>query len=245
MGGDSANMFAMLRQAIEICRPDLRQYYRITRKAKIVASYPANGVYYADVQPLRNDETPDPKEPVVPKVAVPVFWGGASRGIVCPPAVGTLCDLTYYDGDPNYPCISNLRWSTTGAAPAAELDELIIQQEPGVSIKIDNAHHIITVSSGDWKVRVDGDAVVEAGGNALIKAKGTLTIQAPQIVKKGNETGMGADGGIGSVSEHANRKITGSLHINGGVTISGNLSVAGSSTVAGNAHAGSRSGGAI
>lgn len=236
MGGDSANFLDVIRQAVELCRPNLRDYYRITRKAKIVAAYPADGSYYADVQPLRNDESPDPKEPVIPRVEIPVFWGGPKRGIVCPPAAGTICDLTYYDGDPNYPCISNFRWSGN-ASPEAELTELVIQQEPGVSIKIDKAHSIITISPKDWTVKVDGDAVIEAGG--------TLTLQAPQIVKKGDEACTGSDGGTGKTTENAHRTTNGSITINGPLIVNGDVSVSGDSSISGNSHAGTRSGGGI
>ena len=116
--------------------PNLRSYYRVVCKAKIVASYASDGRYYADVQPLRNDESPDTAEPVIPQVEISIMWGGANRGVVCPPAPGTLCDLSYYDGDPNYPRISNFRWQGN-MAPECGLDELVIQQQPGVSIKIE------------------------------------------------------------------------------------------------------------
>lgn len=237
MGGDnSSNFLDVIRQAVEICRPNLRGYYRMTRKAKVVAAYPADGSYYADVQPLRNDETPDPKEPVIPRVEIPVFWGGPKRGIVCPPAAGTVCDLTYYDGDPNYPCISNFRWAGN-ASPEADLTELVIQQEPGVSIKIDKEHSIITISPKDWTVKVDGNATIEAGG--------TLTLQAPQIVKNGNETCSGLGGGTGKTTENAHRTTNGSITINGPLTVNGDVSVSGNSSVSGTSHAGSRSGGPI
>ena len=95
------NILSLLKRALELAMPDLRTYYRMTRKAKVVAAYASDGRYFADVQPLRNDETPDPAEPVIPQVEIPVLWGGPKRGIVCPPAAGTLCDHSYYDGDPN------------------------------------------------------------------------------------------------------------------------------------------------
>ena len=132
------SLLSLLKRALELTMPDLRAYYRMTRKAKVVAAYASDGRYYADVQPLRNDESPDTSEPVIPRVEIPIVWGGPKRGIVCPPAVGTLCDLSYYDGDPNYPRISNFRWQTNGA-PDCGLDELIIQQTPGVSLKIETA----------------------------------------------------------------------------------------------------------
>ena len=139
------SLLFLLKRALELAMPDLRAYYRMTRKAKVVASYASAGRYFADVQPLRNDESPDPEEPVIPQVEIPIMWGGPKRGIVCPPAVGTLCDLSYYDGDPNYPRISNFRWQSN-SAPDCGLDELIIQQTPGVSLKIENDGSFLTVS---------------------------------------------------------------------------------------------------
>lgn len=62
-----------LKKAVEVCRPNLRHYYRIVKKARIVNTYASNGKYYCDVQPLRNDENIDENEPVIPKVALPVF----------------------------------------------------------------------------------------------------------------------------------------------------------------------------
>ena len=52
-----------IRKAVEVAQPDLRAYYRMTRKGKIVAVYASDGAYYADVQPLRNDGQEDNGEP--------------------------------------------------------------------------------------------------------------------------------------------------------------------------------------
>ena len=229
-----SNMLKMIKRAVELCRPDLRSYYRVTRKAKVVTAYASAGQYFADVQPLRNDETPDPKEPVIPHVEIPILRGAPNRGVDCPPQAGTLCDLSYYDGDPNYPRISNFRWQGNGA-PNCGLTELIIQQEPGTSIHIDESHTIITLSPANWTVQV--------GGDASITAAGTLTLDAPQIVKKGNETCTGADGGTGKTTENAHRTTNGSITINGPLTVNGDMSVSGNSAVSGTSYAGSRSGG--
>lgn len=219
-----------LKKAIEVAMPDLRSYYRMTRKAKIVASYASDGQYFADVQPLRNDESVDASEPVIPRVEIPVIWGGPKRGIVCPPTAGTLCDLSYYDGDPNYPRISNFRWQGN-TAPECGLEELIIQQSPDVSIKIEKDGSFITISPKDWTVKI--------GGNATIECAGTLTLKAPQIVKEGNETCTGANGGTGETTENANRTTNGSITLNGTLTVNGNI------TCSGNINAASRSGGQI
>ena len=225
-----------MKRAIEAAMPDLRHYYRMVRKAKIVASYASDGSYYADVQPLRNDESADPNEPVIPHVEIPIFWGGAKRGIVCPPAPGTFCDLSYYDGDPNYPRISNFRWHGNGA-PDCELEELVIQQTPGVSITIKKDGSFITISPKDW--------TVEIGGNATIKAAGTLTLEAPEIHKMGNETCTGMGGGIGTTTERAHRTTHGSITLNGPLSVNGNIAVNGDISCSGTAYAASWSGATI
>ena len=35
------NILSLLKRALELAMPDLRAYYRMTRKAKVVAAYPA------------------------------------------------------------------------------------------------------------------------------------------------------------------------------------------------------------
>lgn len=121
----------LLQRAIELVMPDLRHYYRLPRKGRVVKAYASDGQYWADVQPLRNDDSDDVNEPVVTRIEIPILWGGPERGIVCPPAVGTLCDITYYDGDPDYPRISNFRWAKN-KAPNCALGGFIIQQSPDV-----------------------------------------------------------------------------------------------------------------
>lgn len=74
-----------IRRLVELAMPDLRHYYRMTKKARVVAVYASNGEYFCDVQPLRNDESADPKEPVVPRVALPDPDGRpGSGGVVMP-----------------------------------------------------------------------------------------------------------------------------------------------------------------
>ena len=225
------SLISLFSRMIELGMPNLRNYYRMPRKAKVVASYPADGQYFVDVQPLRNDESPDDSEPVVPHVAVPIIWGGPNRGVVCPPAVGSLCDLSYYDGDPNYPFISNIRWGLGQSTPQAELNEFVIQLEPGVEIRINREKKIITLTPADVNT--------EAGQTWTVKAGTTATVEAPLIILKGNVTTTGADGGTGIVSECANRTQNGSLEINGALTVNGDIKCSG------NAYAASRSGAPI
>lgn len=230
----STELIALLKRVVELARPNLRSYYRIVRKAKVVKTYASDGRSWADVQPLRNDESVDESEPVIPRVEIPIMWGGPERGIVCPPAIGTFCDLSYYDGDPNYPRISNFRWHGM-KAPAVEIGGLIIQKEPGTYIKIDSENNIIHVTpanrqngiGGNKAEEIGGDWTVAVGGNASISAAGTATIQAPQIVMAGNLTSTGSGGGVGSSSEKANKVHTGSYKLIGSLEVDGNIHATG------------------
>lgn len=222
----------VLRKALELAMPDLRHYYRMTRKARVVAVYPSDGSYYADVQPLRNDESPDPKEPIVPKVELPVMWGGPDRGVVCPPVVGVLCDLSYYDGDPNYPRISNIRWQGMNA-PVAALNEFVIQLEKGVEIRVDKAKQIIALTPSNWIVQVGGNAEITASGNVTVNAGQHIEQTAPTIYQNGNVVAGGAGGSTGTVTENANRTQTGSLTLNGPLNVNGQVSISGTLSVGG------------
>ena len=197
----------MLKRMVELVRPDLRHYYRLPRKGRVVKSYASDGQYWADVQPLRNDESDDANEPVISRVEIPVIWGGPERGVVCPPTVGTLCDITYYDGDPNYPRISDFRWQKN-KAPACALGELIIQQSPGIHIRITAAGDIEAVTSGAIR----------------IQAATTLTLQAPQINMIGNVTTTGSGGGAG------NFQITGAMQLTGSISATGSITDGGGNT---------------
>ena len=218
----------LLKRVMELVQPDLRKYYRVPRKGQVVASYPSDGAWYADVQPLRNDESPDMAEPVLPRLELPVLWGGPSRGVVCPPRPGTRCAIGYWDGDPSYPYIAEIRWSGQGA-PDCGLDEFIVQLEPGVHLKIDAGKRILAVTTAD----------------GLCQAGGAWRVQAPLIELVGNLVCRGLDGGAASTTESCNRTQTGSMVLNGPLTVNGPLIVNGDASVSGNSHASSRSGGPI
>ncbi len=175
----NSDLKSLLKRVVEIVMPDLRKYYRVVRKARIVKTYASDGSYRADVQPLRNDESADPDEPVIPKVEIPVIWAGPTMGVVCPPMNGAYCDLEYYDGDPNYPRISNFRWHGS-KAPACEIGGFIIQLEPGVSIKIDPEKNIVNLTSANHET--------EAGKKWTVTAGESATVEAPVINLK-TETG--------------------------------------------------------
>lgn len=187
MGTD---LLALMKRVVELAMPNLRNYYRITRKAKVVATYASKGVYYADVQPLRNDESVDENEPVIPKVEIPIMWAGPWRGVVCPPLKGTYCDLTYYDGDPDYPRISNFRWHVS-QAPECEVDAFIIQQTPGVHIKIDAQSNIIHFTpanrineigdSRDEKIGVNNTRLVGEDERITVSGNKTENVEGQRV----------------------------------------------------------------
>ncbi len=232
---NSNNLTAILKRAMELAMPDLRGYYKVPRKGKIVATYASDGKYFADVQPLLNNESPDEKEPILPQVEIPVLWGGPERGVVCPPQVGTLCDITYYDGDPNYPRISNFRWQNN-KAPECEVGAFVIQSGPGAMIKIDAKKNIIHITPADVKTT--------AGKNATVTVGNTFTLIAPQINLIGNISSTGTGGAKGTEIKTADTRQTGDITCIGKIKCS-QLEVTGSARVNGNCYAGSRSGGQI
>ncbi len=245
------DLLSLLKRVVEIAMPNLRAYYRVVRKAKVVATHASDGRYWADVQPLRNDESVDSAEPVIPHVEIPVLWGGPKRGVVCPPAVGTLCDLEYYDGDPDFPRISNFRWQGN-SAPDCEIGAWIVQQTPGTSIKIDAGGNVITLTpanninecGGDLTNTVGGSKQEAVGGNWTIEVSGPATIKAPQINLVGNLSATGQDGGVGKETKSAHTTHQGSYTINGPIKCT-SLEVSGSANISGNCYAGSRSGGLL
>lgn len=168
----ASDLRELLRRAIELAQPNLRKYVRMPRKGVIVTAYKADGTYTADVQPLTNDGSPDPDEPMYPKLDIPVIWGGPARGVVCPPAAGTPCVIGYYDGDPNFPFIQDIRWSQT---PDAELEEFVIQLDKQTHLKIDKQGNICLTAaapsaSGDKTAK---SVLIEVGeaGKLVFRAK--------------------------------------------------------------------------
>lgn len=225
------DIIGTMRRIIELAMPDLRHYYRMTKKAKVVGVYASDGQYFADVQPLRNDETVDENEPVVPRVALPVLWGGPDRGIVCPPTKGTLCDLSYYDGDPNYPYISNIRWGMGQNAPKADITEFVIQLENGCEIRIDKKKQIVTLTPENVNSKAGKAWTVEAK-EVLVRGAEKVTVEAPEIYQNGNVTTRGTNGASGTVDETANRTQRGNLTIIGNLSVRGDVSCSGTSTAA-------------
>lgn len=232
------DIIGLFRKVVELVMPNLRSYYRMTRKAKIVGVYAADGQYFADVQPLRNDESVDDSEPVVPRVALPVLWGGPDRGFVCPPTAGTLCDLSFYDGDPNYPFISNIRYGLGQNAPKAELNELVIQFQPGVEMRIDKKKQLVTLTPENISAEAGKNWTIKAGKDANIEAQSVARLKSSTIELWGHVSCKSFDGKGKGIAE-----FYGDVRINGSQEVTGDSSIGGNSTVAGNSDAGTRSGG--
>jgi hypothetical protein len=241
MAGSNSDTLRLLKRVVELAMPNLRRYYRVVRKARIVASYDSDGKYWADVQPLRNDETADPDEPVVSKVEIPIMWAGPNRGVVCPPMKDALCDLEYYDGDPNFPRISNFRWQENGA-PACEVGAFIIQHSDGTYIKIDADKNLIEVTPAN--------SVAEIGGDKTETIGGIWTIKAPLIRREGNVESYGTNGEMGLVTCKAHTTQEGSMTMVGHIQcltldVAEDASVGGNLDTAGNSHANGRTGAGI
>lgn len=162
----------LLRRAVEIAQPNPRKYLRLPRKGVIVTAYKSDGTYFADVQPLTNDGSVDADEPMYPKLDLPVIWGGPSRGVVCPPKTGTPCVIGYYDGDPNFPFIQDIRWA---ASPEAELEEFVIQLDKQTHLKFDKQGNICltAAASGASGDKVAKSVLIEVGeaGKLVFRSK--------------------------------------------------------------------------
>lgn len=152
----------LIKKSIEEARPNFRNFYRIMRKARVVKTYQVGNEYFADVQPLRNDDSVDPDEPIIPKVEIPIIWGGPNKGIICPPMVGTYCDIAFYDGDPNYPIITALR-HRNNLVPSAEIGELVIQQQNGVHIRIKSDSQIEIKTPSTIKILSASKTIIRGG----------------------------------------------------------------------------------
>jgi phage baseplate assembly protein gpV len=210
---DHTSLQALLKRVVELVMPDLRSYYRVPRKGRIVKTYSAgNGKYVADVQPLRNDDSSDPSEPVIPEVEIPVIWAGPGRGIVCPPAVGSFCDITYYDGDPNYPRISNFRYRGNDV-PAAPDGGIVIQQSDGAYIRIDPDRKMLHITDSQWSV--------SAAGPVSVISQDTVTITAPVVTLDGAVTSTGGVAGITTLT--CNLSIAGDVDVTGNITATGEI----------------------
>jgi len=247
---NSADLKNLLKRVMEIVMPNLRAYYRVMRKAKVVAAYPSeDGRYWADVQPLLNDESVDENEPVIPRVEIPVIWAGPGRGVVCPPMVDALCDLEYYDGDPNFPRISNFRWAENGA-PACEEGAFIIQHSDGTYIKIDPDKNIIEFTPADRESTIGGNKTTKVTGNKDETIGGVWTIRAPLIIQQGNVQSVGPGGGIGTANFKAHTTHEGSYQLVGPLVVSRltvleDVEIRGNLDTAGNSKATTRTGGTV
>jgi hypothetical protein len=205
----------LLKAVIEVLAPDLDRYRKPLRKGRVVETYASDGKYYCDVEILLNTDQRDAHEPIIKSVEIPVIWGGVNRGIICPPAVGTYCDIEYYHGDPDYPRISNFRWEGN-TAPAAAVDEFIIQQTDGVFIRIKASSDVEVKTPAKVIIDAGGNAEITVGGNADITVIGKTTLTS-NLIDLDGAAGSGATGLV--VTNECVCPITGAPHIQGSLTV--------------------------
>ncbi len=251
---DVRGLKELLKLAIEKIAPDLRKTMALPRRAKVMEVKPAGGTYVCSVQAVLNDGSPDPDAPLIPNVEIPTVWAGPNRGVVCPPTVGEYCDLVFYDGDLNYPHITNFRPSE---APEAELDSLMIQHSPGIRLGfkpdgtvIIEAPNIEAVATGHITAKAD---TIEAAAQTHIKAAAPLieataetkiTMTAPVVDVVGHlrvSDGISAVRGNRSVAVEIDgpvKIINGGLDSERDVTSQANITADGGMAAAGNIEAG-------
>lgn len=176
----------IFKNLIELIMPDLRKNYRVKRRARVIQSYMTDGYnYYCDVRLLKNSGLVDESEPELTALEIPIIWAGEGKGIICPPEPGVICDVTYIDGDPNFPEISNFRYTNNHLPRSVKPGELIIQKGPGNYIKICNNGDRNEVNSGNLNVDVGIDHNLEVGGDSTHKTFGN---KEEQINGKSVET---------------------------------------------------------
>ena len=133
-------------------QPNLRSYYRVVRKAKVVASYASDGQYYCDVQPLKNDETADENEPVIPAVAIPVMWGRPeARHRLARRQSGRCAIFSYYDGDPELSLYFQFALGHGPGCAKGRTERACHPAEDGAEIRIDKEKNIVTLTPENVK----------------------------------------------------------------------------------------------
>mgnify|MGYP003623369744 CR=1 FL=1 len=201
---DGRSLAKLLKAAVEMIMPDLRQSMRLPRRAVVTAVKAAGGTYVCSVQAVLNDGRPDPKAPVIPDVEIPVMWAGPNRGVVCPPTVGEYCDIGFYDGDANSPFITNFR--PNGQAPEAEEGAFMIQQGADVRFGFK--------PDGTFVVQAPKVAVT-ATDQVIIKSASRITLHAPEIELKGRVAATDGLHSLNDIATNANVAADGRIHAGG------------------------------
>ncbi len=187
------------------------------RKAKVIKTYDAEDTYLCDVEILNNDESVDESYPIISKVRIPQIVAGEGRGIISPPAVDSLCDISFYNGDINYPVVSNFRVTTSFAK--AKIDELHIANSSETFIKMDK-EGILTIKSNTVAVECKEATVISSKtvdidcDDATVKAK-TVVIDSSDI-KLGSKTAS-----FGIINESSICQFTGLPHVALNKTVKG------------------------
>lgn len=149
------------------------------RKAKVIKTYDAEDTYLCDVEILNNDESVDESYPIISKVRIPQIVAGEGRGIIAPPEVDSLCDISFYNGDINYPVVSNFRVTTSFAK--AKMDELHIANSSETFIKMDK-EGILTIKSE--KVVVDCKDATVTADTVVVESSKTVDIECADATVK-------------------------------------------------------------
>ena len=178
------------------------------RKAKVIKTYDAEDTYLCDVEVLNNDESVDESYPIISKVRIPQIVAGENRGIIAPPAIDSLCDISFYNGDINYPVVSNFRVTTSFAK--AKMDELNIANSNDTYIKMDK-EGMLTIKSKTVAVECS-DATVEAKNTVAVKCS-EATVEADSVVVESDGIKLGSKSAkLGFVTSDCICQFTGALH---------------------------------
>lgn len=99
----------------------LNRNYAFPTKGKVTKSYTSGG-YWIDCQKVMADGSLS--DVIIPKVEVPRIWGTPQGGIFCLPAVDSIVNVGFYDGDINRPFVLSVVGSE--ALPQYQINELLI-----------------------------------------------------------------------------------------------------------------------
>jgi len=169
------------------------------RKGKIIKTYTTDDKYVADVEVLLNNDNKDETFPIIASMEIPVIIAGNGRGIIAPPDVGALCDIDFYNGDINYPRISNFR--TNKEMPKVEKGEMIIANSKDSYIKIKEKGEMIIINGKDSYIK--------------IKADNTIEVKADKVVVDSSDIKLGGDSALlGFLTQDCPCQFTGALHTN-------------------------------
>ncbi len=110
--------------------------YSHTIKAEVVRVYEdKENQYFVDLQPLDKHGNIDKNKPVIPKVKLPVIWGGKDRGVFALPEPKTRVRIGFDYNDPACPYVDEILWEGHDV-PKVSRGSFIIQHSKGIRIEI-------------------------------------------------------------------------------------------------------------